>query len=264
MKRRQAYAVICALSLFTSVISGVTVMAEPETQAVEQSETADESTEADAEQSGTAESESLEEETEGETEVFIDHPEARISIPYDQPEAWGEIAMTNDDTVETGINLRDKKDEDGTVLGFLYHGCAVWVLNKGEEWSEVYSGGMTGYVKNEYLTFGDEAKGLGEHYGVDGVTASWDGVNVYAAPDGGSEVVKVMNTGDDMVVLEDNGHWLTVKLDAKNKAYVSEDDVVRVLLVDAAMPKDGVYKDEVVEESTEEEYTETEEPQTEA
>ena len=35
-------------------------------------------------------------------------------------------------------------------------GNIATVLKKGSEWSKVRSGNVTGYVKNQYLVFGDE------------------------------------------------------------------------------------------------------------
>ena len=112
-----------------------------------------------------------------------------IAIPYEQPEAWQELAMANDDTVSTGINIRAAADEDSEVIGYLYNGGAVWVINKGEAWTELYSGGLTGFVRNEYLVFAEDAKGLAEHYGKEGVVTTWDHVQLFEGADGGSYVL---------------------------------------------------------------------------
>ena len=93
---------------------------------------------------------------------------------------WASIAMTNDDTVETGAVIRTKADADSDAAGYLYRGAAVNVVDKGEEWSEVRSGRVTGFVKNEYLAFGDDARGLAAHYGKQGIVANWNDVNVFS------------------------------------------------------------------------------------
>ena len=53
---------------------------------------------------------------------------------------WASIAMTNDDTVDTGAVIRTKADEDSKAAGYLYRGAGVRVIDKGEEWTEVRSG----------------------------------------------------------------------------------------------------------------------------
>jgi spore germination cell wall hydrolase CwlJ-like protein len=266
MQRRKACAVLCTFSILSALFTGTAVTAAPEEgqtetateQAAVEEATEQADTEEAAEESDTEEAET---ETESETEddelkIDRDHPEGRIGVAYDQEDAWDELALANDDTVETGVNIRETADAEGEILGYLYQGCAAWILEKGEEWTEIYSGGMTGFVKNEYLVYGEDAKALAEKYGTDGVTAMWDGVAVFAEPDGESEVVKVLRTGDDMFLVADEGHWLTVKLDKENTAYVSSDDVIRTLVLDSAVPKSGEYTD--VELSTEEETYEEE------
>lgn len=258
MKRRKACAVLCTFSILASVFSGTAVMAEENQQTEIQTEAAEEQTEAVSEQTDTEEGQTEDSDLDA-VKIDRDHPEGRIGVAYDQPDAWDELAMTNDEAVDTGINIRATADPEGEVLGYLYKGCAAWILNKGDEWTELYSGGMTGYVKNEYLVFGEDAKALAQTYGTDGITAMWDGVAVFAEPDGDSEVVKVLRTGDDMFVVSEEGDWLTVKLDKENTAYVFAGDIIRSLVLDSAVPKDGIYKDvEPAAEAQEEEtYEET-------
>lgn len=180
-----------------------------------------------------------------------------IAVPYLQENAWEEIAMTNDDAVRTGINIRSAADENSEVIGHLYHGGAAWVINKGEEWTELYSGGLTGFVKNEYLMYGDEVKGLADYYGREGVTTTWDDVKMFASENGSSDIVAELDTGDSFLLVQDNGHWLQVQRGADDTAYVSSEDVTRVLLLDTAVAKDEVYRAPETT-YTEPEYTETE------
>lgn len=185
------------------------------------------------------------------TVMAQEEPEV-IAVPYLQEDAWEEIAMTNDDAVNTGVNIRSTANENGEIIGYLYHGGAAWVVKKGEEWTEIYSGGLTGFVKNEYLMFGDEVKGLADHYGIEGVSTTWEDVKLFATEGGGSDVVDELGTGESFILLQDNGHWLQVQRGADDTAYVSSEDVTRVLLLETAVAKDDVYT------GTAETYTETE------
>lgn len=165
--------------------------------------------------------------------------EDTIAIPYQQEAAWEEIAMTNDDTVTTGINIHSTADKDSPVIGYLYHGGAAWVIDKGEVWTEIYSGGLTGFVMNDYLVYGEEATGLAQSYGIEGVATTWDDVKLYASGDGGADVVDSLNTGDSFILTEDGGKWLQVQRGADSTAYVSSEDVSRVLLLDTAVAVEG-------------------------
>ncbi len=180
--------------------------------------------------------------------------ENTIAVPHDQEAVWEELAVTNDDTVNTGINIRSAANEDSDVIGYMYHGDAAWVLNRGEEWTELYSGGITGFVKNEYLTYGEDAKNMAQNHGTEGVATTWDDVKVYADDNGASEVVTSLDSGDSMILTQDNGDWLEVQRGADSTAYVSAEDVSRVLLLDTAVPSDAV-NDGASEVYYEESYT---------
>lgn len=180
--------------------------------------------------------------------------ENTIAVPHDQESAWEELAVTNDDTVSTGINIRSAADENSDVIGYLYHGGAAWVLDRGEEWTEIYSGGITGFVKNEYLTFGEDAKNMAQNHGTEGVATTWDDVKVYADDDGASEVITSLDSGSSMILTQDNGHWIEVQRGADSTAYVSAEDVSRVLLLDTAVSTDAVNQ-EAEQTYYEESYT---------
>lgn len=152
---------------------------------------------------------------------------------------WASIAMTNDDTVETGAVIRTKADEGSEAAGYLYRGAAAQVIEKGEEWTEVRSGRVTGFVKNEFLAYGDDARGLAAHYGKQGIIANWNDVNVFSNSDADSDVTAQLKDGTPMSMLEDNGHWIAVQQGADSAGFVSEEDVTRVLLVDTAVPANG-------------------------
>ena len=165
--------------------------------------------------------------------------EEKISVPYEQSGVWDQLVMVNDDAVTTGVNVRATADEDGQVLGYIYKGGAAWIIEKGDEWTEVSSGNLTGYIKNEYLTFGSDISGLADYYGREGVKTTWDDVNLYSEGDASADVVKTIGTNEAFILAEDDGHWLRVQQGADDSVFVSEDDVVRVLLLDTAIAKDS-------------------------
>lgn len=68
-----------------------------------------------------------------------------------QPAAEGLCALIN---VSSVLNVRSGPGTDYDKVGSLYCGEIVTVLSQEGEWSQVGSGSVTGYVSNEYLTFG--------------------------------------------------------------------------------------------------------------
>ena len=66
------------------------------------------------------------------------------------------------------------------------------MIERGETWSLVISGGVEGYV-NDCLAFGEDAKNLAGVYGSEGVKTYWDGVSLFAAPDSSVEVLATVS-----------------------------------------------------------------------
>ncbi len=152
--------------------------------------------------------------------------------------AFAADAMTNDDTVTSGAIIRSSASTDSDVVGYLYRGAAVNVLDKGDAWTQIQSGAVTGYVMNDYLVYGEAAKGLADYYGKEGVVANWNDVNVFTDKSAGS-ISRTVSDGTAFPLVSDEGHWLLVQQGADSAGYVSEDDASRMLLVDTAVPADG-------------------------
>ena len=158
-------------------------------------------------------------------------------------EAWANIAMVNDDTVQTGVNIRSAQSENAEVAGYLYRGGAVRVLYKDAEWTEIQSGDINGYVKNDYLVYGPEAKGLAEHYGTYGVKASWNDVNVFSGMSGDSRIVDTAGDGDTFKLVNKDGDWMTVRAGGGSVAYVPSEEVSVVMVLGGAVPVDGTREE---------------------
>ncbi len=154
-------------------------------------------------------------------------------------EDWRSVAMADDSKVMTGVVVREAASKKSRAAGYLYPGAAAAVVNKGEEWTEIRSGSVQGFVRNRYLVFGEEAKEAALRYGTEGVTANWDEVHVFEQADADSNIMGTLGEGYKMELLADDGHWLTVKKGTEDSVYVSSEDVSKVLLLDTAVPADG-------------------------
>lgn len=81
-------------------------------------------------------------------------------------------------TVER-LCIYKEPDYKAEVLGVMYSGSEADIVEQGEEWTKVTSGGITGYVKNAAVLFGDEAKVIAEIIGEKEAVAGTDKVTVY-------------------------------------------------------------------------------------
>lgn len=62
-----------------------------------------------------------------------------------------------DNEVHT-LNIREKADAESRIVAKIARYGGGEVLEAGDEWTKISSGGFTGFVKNEYIATGDEAK----------------------------------------------------------------------------------------------------------
>ena len=153
-------------------------------------------------------------------------------------DVWAYRAVAN---VEEAVNIRAAASEDSTIVGYLTTAASADVIERGETWSLVISGGVEGYVRNDCLAFGEDAKNLAGVYGSEGVKTYWDGVSLFAAPDGSSEVLATVSAGKEYEVLSNDGSWVEVQMDDATVAYVPAEDVMETTILDKAVSTGDAY-----------------------
>ena len=181
-----------------------------------------------------------------------------FSLEGEEIDPWEYVGIVNDEVVDTGVLVHKDPEEDSEVTGSLLPGCGMKVVYRGDDWCEIKSGKVSGYVMNSYLLFGEDAKELAQSYGIDGVEANWNDVNVFENPDGDAWIADSVDEGETYAVLDDQGHWIAVKYSEEFTGYISEEDFHRVLLLPTAVTNDGELSAEDEEEAEEEEYKEEE------
>jgi len=155
--------------------------------------------------------------------------------------------------VMTQVNIRAKASTESAIIGYLPKCASADIIERGEEWSHIISGGVEGYVKNEFLAYGEDAKSLASVYGTPGVETYWDGVNVFAAPDGAAKIVDTVNGGKEFEVINEEGDWILIQLDDATMAYIPAEDVKETTILDRAIPV--VTSGTETEENADIEYT---------
>ena len=158
---------------------------------------------------------------------------------------WSYTAVAN---VNTQVNIRANASTESAIVGYLPKAGVAEVIERGEEWTHVISGGVEGYIKDEFLAYGDEAKKLAGVYGTQGVEISWDDVNIFSRPDCCSSVLKKAKGGSEYTLLEKEGAWYAVQMDDVTVAYVPAEDVQKTTILEKAIPladsygeSDGTY-----------------------
>ena len=146
------------------------------------------------------------------------------------------VAVAN---VTSELMIRKSASENSEVIGYIPSAAGVIVEYLDEGWSKVTSGGVTGYVKTDYLAWGDKAEELKSVYGVLGAVAAWDDVKVFADHEDTSSVIGTLNEGEGYEVLGSTENWVEIQLGSGDKAYVAAEDVEMTLVLDTAVASDG-------------------------
>ena len=67
--------------------------------------------------------------------------------------------------VYCSVNVRQEPNEESEIVGKLYKDCGGYIVEYSEGWTLIESGKVSGWVCNDYLLFGDEAKAAAEEVG---------------------------------------------------------------------------------------------------
>ena len=183
-----------------------------------------------AEDSESKDESSIDIKVESGSTIDIKVDESENSVSEDNVDLKGEIAgisyeklaMAN---VEEAVNVRASSSEDSDIVGKLYKECAGEILEKESGWTKIHSGKLTGWVKNDYLLFGADAKQLAESV-VEKVAVSKTSclrVRKEASQDAG--IYDLLAEGDEIEVVEELGDWVSVEFSDGTVGYVSAEYV---------------------------------------
>lgn len=138
---------------------------------------------------------------------------------------WGYTELGICNVQENNLNIRKEPDESASLVGKLPKNSACEIISSENGWAYIHSGKVDGYVKEEYLLTGYEAKKKGEELASMQAVSIADGLNIREEPNTEAEVVTQVASGEvlDIVEIRKDG-WVKVYLDDE-EVYVSEDYV---------------------------------------
>lgn len=152
-------------------------------------------------------------------EVTEETTEAAPECEY--PE-WQEYAVAN---IEGSLRVRAEASTDAEIVGKLYPYAVAHVVERGDEWSKVESGSVSGYVANEFLMFGDEAGAyITENYKYC-ATVEVPALNVRQEQSTESECIGSVTGGQELDVLGETDEWVEIQYSDDTVGYVAKEFV---------------------------------------
>lgn len=139
------------------------------------------------------------------------------------------------------LNIREQASEKSSIVGSLFAGSGAEVLANYGEWSLIQSGDVTGYVKTEFLAFGESADYLASIYGVPGnvMEANYTGAKVYAKADFTSAVLGSACEGQQLDVVSNDGVFAKISLYDGTIGYMALSDLSYVPVLDTAVANEN-------------------------
>ncbi|MCM1184165.1 MAG: cell wall hydrolase [Roseburia sp.] len=150
--------------------------------------------------------------------------------------AQGTLVMAK---VNQSVNIRESADQESEKVGVLYKDCGGEIVEQQGDWTKIKSGDVVGWVKNEYLYFGEEAEQLAQEVGILTAYAQTETLRVRKEADAESGVLGLLANGEALEAISEEGDWVSVSYEGTT-AYVSAEYVKIVFGIDTAESMESI------------------------
>lgn len=131
------------------------------------------------------------------------------------------LVMAN---VNQYVNIRESADQDAEKVGVLYKDCGGELIEQTDGWTKLKSGDVTGWVKDDYLYFGEEAKEVAESVGILTAYSNTQTLRVRKSADINAPVLGLLSEGEALEAISEDGDWVSVSYEGTT-GFVSADYV---------------------------------------
>lgn len=150
--------------------------------------------------------------------------------------------------VEDYVTVRQEPSADSTAVGRMFKGDGGEVLARTDTgWTLIHSGNVEGYVSDEYLHFGADAYEESKNAATLTATSLTGGLRIRSEASADSKILKNVEEGAKLEVLEDGDEWVMVQYAEEKTGYVSAEYVDMNYELGEAMTMDEIKKKEAEE-----------------
>ena len=148
---------------------------------------------------------------------------ARTNVEADYNE-YNDFAIAN---VTNYVNIRVEPNTHSEVVGKMYDDSVAQILSvvgEGEEeWFQVVSGNVEGYIKSEYFVYGEDAAAVIDDYVTKYVVVKADRLNVREQPDLAAARIGYKDFGEKAMLIEYGEEWSKILYATEKEGYVSSE-----------------------------------------
>ena len=146
--------------------------------------------------------------------------EASVQAEIEKREA-NKLVMAN---VNESVNVRAEAHEEAEKVGKLYKDCGGEILESTEGWTKIKSGDLVGWIKNEYLFFGEEAKSVANDVGRLIATIHADALRIRKEKSEDAGVYGLVGLNERVEALAEDGEWIEINYEGSS-GYISSEFV---------------------------------------
>lgn len=153
-----------------------------------------------------------------EEDVIVKDKKSTCKYPYFEGKCLANI--------EEAVDVYEQASETSTRKGSFPVNAIAKVVEKGKTWTKIESGITMGYVKNEYLLFGDDAGEYAKENCTEIATVKATTVYLRKKPDEGSESLTTLSKGESYEVIQTEDEfdgWIYIQIDSDVEGYVTAD-----------------------------------------
>ena len=136
--------------------------------------------------------------------------------------SYDKLVMAN---VEEAVNVRSEASENSELIGKFYKDCAGSIIERKSGWTRLKTGDLTGWVKDEYLLFGDDAAELAEKVVERTAISTTQTLRVRKEPSTDAGIYSLLAEGDKIEAVEEMGEWVKVAYSDGDIGYVASEYV---------------------------------------
>ena len=126
------------------------------------------------------------------------------------------------------VNVRKEPNTESEIVGKIYDGAVaqiVSVAGEQDDWFQVISGNVEGYIKAEFFIYGDEAAAVIDEYVTRYAVVQADRLNVREKPSTEEKRIGYIDHGEKVKMLENLGEWLKIAYTTGKEGYVAAEYV---------------------------------------
>ena len=103
---------------------------------------------------------------------------------------------------DSSLCIREEASADSEVVGMIERGGSAEIIEKGSEWTKIQSGDVTGYVKNEFCLFEEEAAAQAEEICESVADVTQDGLRIRMEASTEASILAVVYEGETLTVAD--------------------------------------------------------------